>query len=1267
LKGGPFSRSFRVLGLFVAGLAVLLLLAGAGLWWWTGSDGSLDWMLRQIARSQPLRADGAQGSLRSGLQVKRLLWERGGIKVEALDVHVEWTPLALLDRALKLDQVHAALVRVEDHRPPTPSTVPQSLEIPLRVAVDDLKVERVEWVGPTSSFAATDLAGAYGFSRSGHQVQLNSLHWGGGDYKGRASVGAHGTLPVDASLEGQFQAAVPGSTAQLPLAFTASVRGPLADLQASAVLQVASGAASSGTRATATAHITPWAPQPIPQAQADFRQLDLAALWPGKLPRTSMAGQVRLQPAGTGTWTVSTDFSNDLAGPWDKGRLPLEKLSAQGEWRGSGQGLVRSLQARLGGGQLQAHGEWRGTSGWAVEGQLKGVNPAALYSALAALPLSGRADLKGEGKAIAFDVDLKAEGVKANRAQPNPASGDLAATVQALELRQGSARGRWADGLLSLPAFDIRTADASLRGALELRPAKRAGSGRVSLEAPGLQARADGQLAETSGGGSVQLTVNNAAQAQHWMQGLPAATPAALQGVALGGRGEAQIAWQGGWRDPAVQMRVAAPLLELRSAATAGQAPAVARPPWIVRDALATINGRLSDASLQAHGRAELGQRRLSLDLSGRGGRRSQTPAVWQGQVAKLNVSVSDPSLGSGTWTLALQRPFDLRGSAGSFDAGAGEGLLTAPSGPAQAKLGGAAAAPAVLTWEPVRWRTGELRTAGRLTDLPMAWIELVGGPQLAGSALTGDMVFDAQWDASLGATPRLHATLARSRGDLTVLAETAEGTSARVRAGVREASLSLVSEGEAVTLALKWDSERGGTADGQIATRLARGGAAGWYWPESAPLTGALRAQLPRIGVWSLLAPPGWRLRGSLGADIAIAGTRAEPRLGGTLAADDLALRSVVDGVELQGGRLRARLDGQRLLIDEFMLRGAGGASGGGTLVATGEGAWTGAGPQARISAQLTRLRASIRSDRQLTVSGGIVASLDPSGTDITGNLKIDQARILLPEQSAPRLGDDVVVRGLAAPLTRTEARASEQAKAQASRRFKLAVDLDLGDDFRMQGHGIDTHLRGTLALTGQSITAPRLSGAIRAEGGEYQAYGQRLNIERGVLRFTGPIDNPSLDILAIRPNLTQRVGVQVTGSVLTPYVRLYSEPDMADAEKLSWLVVGRASANGGAEAALLQQAALALLASRSSGSKRGVAASLGLDELSYRRDGPEGPAITLGKRFGRNFYAAYERSLSGALGTLYVFYDLTQRIKLRAEAGERAAVDLIFTFSFD
>jgi translocation and assembly module TamB len=353
-------------------------------------------------------------------------------------------------------------------------------------------------------------------------------------------------------------------------------------------------------------------------------------------------------------------------------------------------------------------------------------------------------------------------------------------------------------------------------------------------------------------------------------------------------------------------------------------------------------------------------------------------------------------------------------------------------------------------------------------------------------------------------------------------------------------------------------------------------------------------------------------------------------------------------------------------VVIDEFLLRGPGAS--GGTVVATGEGSWTATGPQAHLTAEIDHLRASIRSDRQLTASGTIAARHDASGTVVNGNLKVDQALIVLPDQSTPKLGDDVVVRGAAGPVTRADARAAERAGKEAAQNLNLSVNVDLGNDFHVKGMGIDTHLRGTVALSGQSLASPRLVGVIRASGGEYQAYGQRLDIERGVIRFTGAIDNPSLDILAIRPNLLQqRVGVQVTGSALRPYVTLYAEPDMPDAEKLSWLVTGRASAGNGAEAALVQEAALALLASRGGGGKRSMAASLGLDELSFRREGPEGPAVTLGKRIGRNVYAAYERSLSGTLGTLYLFYDLTRRVTVRGETGERTAIDLIFTFAFD
>jgi translocation and assembly module TamB len=335
--------------------------------------------------------------------------------------------------------------------------------------------------------------------------------------------------------------------------------------------------------------------------------------------------------------------------------------------------------------------------------------------------------------------------------------------------------------------------------------------------------------------------------------------------------------------------------------------------------------------------------------------------------------------------------------------------------------------------------------------------------------------------------------------------------------------------------------------------------------------------------------------------------------------------------------------------------------------LLAYGEGAWTAEGPVFQAHAQLSQLRASIRSDRQLTVSGPIDARMDRRGTTVTGDLHVDRARIQIPDETPPRLGEDVVVRNApgVAP-TEAERRVRPTASESTGRTVTMKVSFDLGDDFRVTGRGVDTRLVGSVQIEGAAAGLPQIAGLIRTAGGTYEAYGQRMNIEKGELRFTGAADNPALDILAIRPNLTPKVGVQVTGRAQSPHVELYSEAGLSDAETLSYLVLGRSSTGGGAETALLQRAAAALLAGRR-GTGKGIAGTLGLDDITVRSDGTAGAVVRVGKRFADNFYAAYERSLSGAMGTLFIFYDVSKRVTVRAEAGERAGLDLIFTFAFD
>jgi translocation and assembly module TamB len=1313
----PPRRWLRATAWAAGSVVVLAVAATGGAWWWAGTDGSLATALGWIARSQPLSAERITGSLRGGGHVDQLVWQQGGLRVDVRDLTLAWQPWSLLHGTLKVNRLAAASVQVNDQRPPstTPAVPPSALGLPLPVLLEGFSVGQFEWRG-SAEFSASGITGHYAFNGFTHQLDLLSAQYAQGRYSGKASLAAHGALQLDASLQGALDAALPGNKAKVPLAFKATAKGPLTELLLNAELQMQNAPAQktqAQPQAKATARVMPWAVQPLPQADATFRDLDVAAFWP-QGPHTQLTGSASVRPAESApasapsatrpasAWGLQLQLANSQPGPWDQHKLPLERLEAQGEWRG-GAALVRTLKARLGGGELVASGEWADTPAapaasrtpaWKLQASLQQINPALLHSQLAPLPLDGKAQVHSQGnkgEVIAFDANLQAARNDAANAKNNP--------LGALRLRDASATGSWngeqAGGTLVLSALRVRSDDAELSGHLEVQPAAQGGKGQLTLTAPGLDAQVQGELRPASGKGDISLRGRDMAQALRWLQKLPG-MPDSLKSASATGNGELQASWQGGWQDPALQARLDVPSLDWRMAAAAPATSATLAVPSAssssttdaqlikIRAFQATLSGRLSQAQLNTQGRVEAGARRYTLQLAAQGGRGNaarNTPfaeSPWQGLLQQLSLSVQDPALGSGAWQLTTRGGVPLKWTparnGGMLESGAGEALLVAPPSST------ATASQATLAWQPLRWRPGrELVTAGKLSGLPLAWIELFAGPQMAGTGLGGTLLLDGDWDAVLGDTLRLKASLTRASGDITVQAETAQGTSARVAAGVKEARLSLQSEGEAVTVALRWDSERAGTADGQLRTRLGRAPATtggGWLWPVDAPLAGQLRAQLPRIGVWSVLAPPGWRLRGSLGANVAISGTRAAPQLAGDLQADDLALRSVVDGIEFGNGRLRAKLDGTRMRINEFTLQGAGDKGTGGILSAQGEAGWVDGKPQVQLNAKIEHLRASIRTDRQVTVSGEIQAGLKGIQSELTGKLLVDQARIILPDEGTPQLGDDVVVRSTrgAAAGQKAPAQAGSDTTDRDARPVKLAVELDLGRDFRIQGKGIDTRLRGTLALSGDSLREPRLNGTINTAGGQYRAYGQRLDVEQGMLRFTGAIDNPSLDILAIRPNLTQRVGVQITGTALLPRVRLYAQPELPDAEKLSWLVVGRSSASGGAEAAMLQQAALALLGSKGGkGMSGGLAASLGLDELSYRgassnTDGSTTEsALTLGKRFSRNFYAAYERTISGALGTLYVFYDLSQRFTVRAQAGQQSAVDLIFTVPFD
>ncbi|MDB5894328.1 MAG: hypothetical protein JWQ88_1859 [Rhodoferax sp.] len=1266
-------------------LLVLLGAAGAGLWWWTGSDTSLATVLRWAgnfdATRNALKAEDVSGSVRAGGRIGRLQWQRDGLTVDATDVTLRWQALAVFDRWLKLDEVHVATLRIADQRPPDPAAPPPSppadLTLPVQIDIKSLQIDRLEWAGATP-VTATQLRASYQYDRSRHQLKLQNLdladgHDGQyGHYQGEAVLTDQAPLTLDAQLRLALQTAVPGASQKVDLNARADLHGPLTRLALTAQLTsraVAGAAVAAGPGGTApllptanvAAHLEPWSPQPVPQADVEFSQLDLAAFWP-QAPRTRLNGSLQAEPVAGATaqaWRADANVANQLPGPWDKQQLPLSHLRGRGSWQ-DGIARVEGLRITLADARGKPQGQIDGTgqfspgadAAWDTKLQLREINPAALHGKMAAARLNGEATAKSRvanGQAgIDFQADLQ-----------SAASGS--AQVAGLRIDRASARGRWAGQTLQLEALQVLAQNAELNASGQADMARESGSGKLSLAAPGLQLQTEGSLAARQGGGRFDIALTDAGPALRWLQQLPG-LPAALDGMALNGKAGLQGSWNGGWRDPALDAKLQTPALEVR---LPGQAPAEA---IRLTDTQATLTGRLSAARLQLDANAATAQQKLGLRIEANGG---QTAQGWQGTLAALRLRLEEPQKRAGAWQLVMQKPVAGRWANGRWELAAGQAVLTAPD-----SVAGVGARPegkqVQIAWQPVSGAPGQLRSAGRLEGLPLAWAEALAGTRLVESGVSSDLVFDGNWDLALAEQLRVRANLQRRSGDITLLAEdtvaTVAGTETRapsgtrVAAGVREARLSLASDGPAVTASLRWDSAQAGQADARIATRLTQQNGQ-WSWPAQAPLEGQLKASLPRISTWSVLAPPGWRVAGTLEAQATLAGTRAAPQLDGTLQARGLALRSVVNGIALSDGTLMARLQGNRMRIEAFTLKGAGG----GSVTAQGEVAWVDGKPGMTIDAVAQALRVTTQPDRRVTVSGNLKARLANAQMNLDGQLKVDQARIMLPEESAPQLGDDVFVRK---PVLPNQAAGPALPAAQPIK-LQLNVQLDLGNDFRLTGLGIDTKLAGKLQLTGDGKT-PRLLGTINTVDGEYRAYGQWLTIEQGVLRFTGPYDNPSLDVLAIRPNLTQRVGVQITGTALAPTVRLYASPDLADSEKLAWLLLGRSSASGGAEAAMLQQAAVALIGGSKSGG--GIASRFGLDELSLggsaNSDGTttsKTSAVTLGKRLSRNFYVAYEASLSGAMGTLFVFYDLSQRFTLRGQSGQESAVDLIFTLRYD
>jgi translocation and assembly module TamB len=618
----------------------------------------------------------------------------------------------------------------------------------------------------------------------------------------------------------------------------------------------------------------------------------------------------------------------------------------------------------------------------------------------------------------------------------------------------------------------------------------------------------------------------------------------------------------------------------------------------------------------------------------------------WRGTVDRLLVSAWDgkatDALPAATWAEARNLKAQLQVGAGgtlhSLQADAGR-LLVGPPG----------AAPLALKWDDVqvdlRPDTPHLRLRAELE--PFDAVPLLARLQPT-MGWSGNLKLGARLD--LRALERMDADLVlqRTDGDLNI-----ENNDGLQLLGLTDLRLTLAAHDGLWQLSPLVRGRGVGEVTGamQLRTTPER------RWPGlDAPLQGSVTARAPDIGIWAPWVPAGWRLTGEMNATASLGGTLGAPRYTGAVRGNNIGVRNLLQGVNVSNGDVSILLEGETARIERFTLKG-----GEGRIDITGNANWANA-PVARLQLQAQRFRALGRLDRLLIASGEATLNLQRDAARLEGRFKVDEGLFDTTAADAPSLDSDVTIRGQV-DETLNAARAEP---APRRRNFALAVDVNMGEKLRVRGRGLDSTLAGSVRITTPDGRLA-VNGAIRSVDGTYAAYGQKLEIERGVLTFTGPADNPRLDVLALRPNIDTRVGVLIAGQAQAPRVRLYAEPDMSETDKLSWLVLGRAPDGlGRSDTALLQRAAVALLSGEGEAPTDALLKSLGIDEISLRQGDGEvrETVITLGKQLSRRWYVGYERGVNAASGTWQLIYRIAQRFTLRAQSGLENSLDVIWVW---
>ena len=239
----------------------------------------------------------------------------------------------------------------------------------------------------------------------------------------------------------------------------------------------------------------------------------------------------------------------------------------------------------------------------------------------------------------------------------------------------------------------------------------------------------------------------------------------------------------------------------------------------------------------------------------------------------------------------------------------------------------------------------------------------------------------------------------------------------------------------------------------------------------------------------------------------------------------------------------------------------------------------------------------------------------------------------------------------------------------------FSLDLDVIVGDDVHINGHGLNGRLSGDLRVKTVPDEFPTAQGELDLSEGIFTIYGRTLDIERGRILFTGgPIDNPGVDVRAQKKfsdeeakNRGYTVGVDISGLAQDLSYHLFSDPYMDDTEILSQMIVGHSLAfSNKEEGSLLGAAATSLGLKGGADLFQGIGSILQLDDMHIEGSSKkENVSLVVGKRVTKDLYIGYDVNMFSQLGQFRVRYDLTRGFAVETRSSSQSTgADLLYSF---